>query len=378
MKRIFFSCLFFVLFGLFTLTAQSSLRFSDSVQISLITASPGQDLYSQFGHSIIRVIDYKFRTDLAFNYGTFDFDTPNFYGKFMQGKLNYQLAVHSMERTFRAYNYEQRLLEEQVLQLSPTEQQAVLDFLVFNAQPENREYLYDFFYDNCATRIRDIFEKEVNGFVYTEAEVEDYTFRQMLALYVGDHSWINFGFSLILGYPTDQVANMREQMFLPDYLSRNLTQFARNDGSELLSASKPINNVTLPEDSSSWLTPIVVTILLLLLSLLLLFKGTPKAKRIFDTIFFSVLSVLGIIMVFMWFGTDHWTTTKNLNVLWANPLFLVFLILKKRRWLALLAIVMGAALLAIGWFLPQQFHLAFVPIWLAMMARGVDYLRVLK
>lgn len=358
------------------LSGQGVPSFSDSLRISLITSSPGTDLYAQFGHSMVRVVDYKLRRDVSFNYGTFNFNTPNFYWKFLQGKLNYELAVHSTAATIQHYTAEQRQLTEQLFLLSAEEKQAVASFLFNNALPENKEYLYDFFYDNCATRIRDVLEEEVNDFSYLEAEVEDYSFRQMLGLYVGDNPWTDFGFDLILGYPTDQIADMRDQMFLPDYLARNLTQFARNNGRPLLSEAKAINKVEVVKDNSSFLTPMLLTILLLIGTVLLSWKGTSKAKKLFDAIFFSILGILGSFMLFMWFGTDHWTTTKNLNVIWANPLFLLFLFLKKRKWLAILAIAMGIGLLLISWWLPQQFHLAFIPIWVSMIVRGADYLRL--
>lgn len=358
-----------------SLHSQSVPHFSDSLQVSLVTSSPGTDLYAQFGHSIVRIVDYKFRKDLSFNYGTFDFNTPNFYWKFLQGKLNYQLAVHSTAATVRNYTYEKRQLTEQILNLTVEEKQAVVGFLYNNALPENKDYLYDFFYDNCATRIRDVLENEITNFSYVEAEVETYSFRQMLDMYVGDNPWINFGFYLILGYPTDVEADLRDQMFLPDYLSTNLTEYARNDGKVLLSAPRPLNQVTTVPDSSFFITPLIAMSFILLLSILFLVWGSEKVKRRFDLTFFTILGTMGLFMLFMWFGTDHWTTTKNLNVLWANPLFLLLWFMKSQRAIWLLILIMAIFLLFLGqWVLPQQFHPAFMPIWLTMIMRSVSRL----
>ncbi|MEM1327441.1 MAG: DUF4105 domain-containing protein [Bacteroidota bacterium] len=355
--------------------AQSSLRFSDSIQISLLTNSPGEDLYAQFAHSIVRVQDLKLGTDLAFNYGTFDFGAPNFYLNFLRGNLNYQLAVHDARASIRHYTRNGQQLREQVFLLSPKEEQKVASFLIQNAQPENREYLYDFFYDNCATRIRDVMENEVEGFSYLEADVEVYTFRQMLDLYMHDNPWTDFGMDLILGVPTDQVADMRDQMFLPDFLAQNLYEFARNNEQPLLSEPKFINNIAPTTTEPTWLTPLVVGVILLIVSGLLFFFVSRRTKKVFDNVFFIILSLAGFIITFMWLGTDHWTTTNNLNVIWASPLFLIFLILKKRKWLAVAAIGLAGFVLLLGWLLPQQFHLAFIPIWLSMIVRGVDILK---
>jgi len=370
MKNIF---LFLFFFSAFTTDAQNELRLSDSVRISLVTGAPSpHNLYSQFGHSAIRVVDYKQRLDISFNYGTFDFDAPGFYRKFLQGKLNYMLSVSSTAPLARYYQQEGRILIDQEFLLDKAERQAVADFLVYNYQPENRFYLYDFFYDNCATRIRDIFEEEVSGFTYEDAEVKTYTFRQMLDLYVG--GWTNFGMDLILGYPTDQMADMRAQMFLPDYLMKNLTQFAKNDGQPLLGDPKPLNDVKETKEAEKGLfSPMVVMILLLLSAFGITFLAKDKTKTVFDRIFLTLLGIMGLFMLFMWFGTDHWTTTKNLNILWASPFFL-FLLFKKWNFVYIIGLL-GVVIVLLGWtFLPQQFHLAFIPILLAIAIRCLDNL----
>lgn len=365
--------LLLVFFFTITSNAQNELRLSDSVRISLVTGAPSpHNLYSQFGHSAIRVVDYKQRLDISFNYGTFDFDTPGFYIKFLRGQLNYMLSVNATAPLARYYEQEGRSLIDQEFLLDEAERKVVADFLVYNYQPENRFYLYDFFYDNCATRIRDIFEKDVNGFTYEEADVKTYTFRQMLDLYVG--GWTNFGMDLILGYTTDQEADMRAQMFLPDYLMKNLTQFAKNDGQPLLGEAKPLNNVKeTAEVKKNLFSPMLIMILLFLIAAFISFFAQEKAKKTFDRIFLTLLGIMGLFMLFMWFGTDHWTTTKNLNVLWASPFFL-FLLFKNWKFVYLIGLA-GTAIVLLGWtLLPQQFHIAFIPILLAIAIRCLDNL----
>ncbi|MEM0992712.1 MAG: DUF4105 domain-containing protein [Bacteroidota bacterium] len=372
MKNIFFF-LFFL--SVTVLTGQNNtFRFSDSLRISLVTGSAGNNLYTKFGHSTVRVIDYKNGLDVAFNYGTFDFDAPGFYLNFLRGKLNYFLSIDRMDQVKRYYTYYQRSLIDQEILLDPSERQVVAQFLQNNYLPENRFYLYDFFYDNCATRIRDILETEVEGFSYEkEIKIESYTFRQMLDLYVGDLYWTDFGMDLILGYPTDKVTDVREQMFLPDYLAQNLTQYAKKDGKPLLATPQPINQVTpIVQQSSAVLSPLVIMSFLFILSVVLTFFAQEKIRKWFDRVFFMVLGLMGCIMLFMWFGTDHWTTTKNLNVMWANPLFLLLPFLKNNKWIIYLGLA-GVAVVLLGWaILPQQFHIAFLPILLTSGIRLVD------
>ncbi|NJL76900.1 MAG: DUF4105 domain-containing protein [Saprospiraceae bacterium] len=168
--------------------ANQAQNFSDSVRISLVTGSPGKDLYAQFGHSAIRVQDFKYNQDLVFNYGTFDFDTPNFYWKFVRGKLEYILSVGATSRMIPYYEREGRSLTEQEIQLDSAQQQRVLRILSFNYQPENRGYLYDFFFDNCATRIRDVFENELApNFTYLSSDTVSITFGSCLIFILLSH-----------------------------------------------------------------------------------------------------------------------------------------------------------------------------------------------
>lgn len=357
----------------FSLSAQ---QFSDSVRISLITGSPGKDLYAQFGHSAIRVVDYKYNRDLLFNYGTFDFDTPNFYWNFVKGKLFYKLSINYTEDYIRSYKRDGRSLIDQELQLTAAEQQQILKFLVNNYRPENRTYLYDFYYDNCVTRIRDIFEQEIKGFNYLQADIDTFTFRQALDIYVQQTPWIDFGMDLILGMPNERPAGLREQMFLPEYAADYLTTYARNGDVPLLGAPTILTPL---EESKARIeahpiTPFLVTISLLLIGLMVTLLPAQGLRLWFDRIFFLVVGLAGTFLLFAWLGTDHFTTKYNWNVLWLNPL-LVFLpfVLKKRGTFTKALLIIGAAanlIALVGWsIIPQQFHWAFVPLMLLILLR---------
>lgn len=359
-------------------------NFSDSVRISLVTGSPGSDLYAQFGHSAIRVQDFKYNQDLVFNYGTFDFDTPNFYWKFVRGKLEYILSVGSTSRMIPYYEREGRSLTEQEILLDSAQQQRVLEFLRFNYQPENRGYLYDFFFDNCATRIRDVFENELApNFTYLDSDTVSITFRQLLDIYIAKSPWIDFGMDLVLGTPADQKADLRGQMYLPDFLSENLNRYARLDGKPLLGKEILMTNAaTTPTTHSMLPTPSLVFSFLLATILVMTWSASSKVKLILDRVLFTIVGLAGVLMLFLWLGTDHQATKGNWNVLWASPLYMLVLPLLKQpnsifRKILLWIIFGGSALVFFGWyFLPQQFHVACVPIILLLFARLLDRLNI--
>src|SRR4051812_24672160 len=141
--------LLFYLFNLFFFAAQAQDSSNCHVRISLLTCAPGQELYSTFGHTAIRITDSIRRTDIVYNYGTFEFDDPNFYMKFVRGKLDYFLSAAYYPDFMYEYQEEQRSVTEQVLNLSCTQKQQIVQALAINMQGANRMYKYDFVYDNC-------------------------------------------------------------------------------------------------------------------------------------------------------------------------------------------------------------------------------------
>ena len=351
----------------------------NDITISLITGSPGNELYSTFGHSAIRIRSSASGQDILYNYGTFDFDTPNFYMKFIRGKLPYMLSTDNMADLVRYYQYENRSITEQILNLNDAQEYQLIELLQWNHRPENRAYLYDFFYSNCATMIRDIFEKQY-GVVYATATNRHLTFRQLLDEYLLRSPWSDFGIDLILGLPADKEADFRHQMFLPDYLSRNLAA-ARLDNQALLQPAVVLQNKTpLPP---SWalikLTPMLVFVIVAILAVVITLSKAPKVKNVFDVLLFSLCGLAGVFFLFMWFGTDHIATKWNWNVLWLNPLYLVSVVgiirRSSQKWLrfsfAVFATLLWLLLLTWNWF-PQQFNVAIIPILITLIMRSMD------
>lgn len=352
-------------------------------QISLLTCDPGDQLYSAFGHSAIRVLDKENNQDIVFNYGTFDFNTPFFYVKFTQRTLDYMLSVSTYERFLYEYNYFNRNVREQVLDLNPEQAKQLVQFLQINYLPENRFYRYDFFYDNCATRIRDAFEtilgKNLDWNV--EPNPEQKTFRNLIDEYVYPLPWADFGIDLALGAVIDVDAKEREKQFLPDYME---AAFARaqivGDG-----PTRPLvksNHVVLefPGRTSQmdFFNPYVVWWLFAIGAMILTFFGYKK-KRLFkgfDIAFFTVLGLLGLLIVLLWFFTFHSQTKSNWNILWAFPGHLVLAIALFRGsikpWVKkylLFALVLANLALVFWIFGGQSFHPSIIPLILVILLR---------
>ncbi len=356
-----------------------SQNITEYTRVSLITCGAGNDLYSTFGHTAIHIYDSKSGIDRMYNYGTFDFDTPNFYFKFAQGKLNYQLSVSTIDRFMRGYVYEGRWVHRQELNLAEGDAEALFNFLENNALPENREYRYDFFYDNCSTRPRDVFEQVLGKrLVYGNADRDTIaTFREMIDLYLTNHHWSRLGIYLALGIPCDYQAGYRQKMFLPDYLMAAFAEARIEIDGELVDFVKS-EGIILPENPAvrsapaAGITWIFWTFFGLCFLATLL--GNPERFRWFDISFFTITGILGIFVALLWFATDHSATKWNMNLLWALPTWLygAWLLIRKNtggdffKWHAIILFFV-----MVSWmWIPQKLHPAAIPIVLALMARS--------
>lgn len=351
--------------------------------ISLLTCSPGNELYSAFGHSALRLVDPQNGLDVVFNYGTFSFNEPNFYVKFAQGKLPYMLSAGKYEWFYQGYVEENRAIVEQVLNLDSAHFERLANLLRENYQPANRYYRYDFFYDNCSSRIRDIVQKTFDTQLQfdTTLKVDHPTFRMLIQPYL-DHGfgWGDFGIDLGLGLPCDKKASASEYMFLPDELSLAFDKATIHSASGVeplvLSSTKILANT--PISSGFDITgPWPIALLLLLLAGLASYRQykSNASAAWFDVPYFTLLGLVGVLVLLLWFATDHTATHGNLNFLWAMPAYLfVAPFFKKNPALKgtyFRVFGMLNALLLVGfWFLPQSFHPAVVVLLLIAILRS--------
>ena len=349
------------------------------IQISLLTCSPGEDLYSTWGHSALRVLDRSTNADLIYNYGTFDFDDPTFYSKFTRGKLLYFVSVEKFENFLEEYQYYHRGIIEQVLDLSCAEKQNLVSALAENAKDENKYYKYDFMIDNCTTRLRDIVFKNADAYVTTKniRPNDKITFRDLIHKYLdsGCQYWSKFGIDILLGSPLDKKLTNNEAMFLPDYLLKGFDSSAINK-KMLVSHKQEILKPARPEPKGGLLTPFIVSIALFLVILIMSFsKNTGKFLSVFDFIIFFLSGTLGVFLLFMWFGTDHPECKNNFNLAWALPFHfvIVFFLFRKWRWLQYYFFINSILLLLllILWkWVPQEMNNALIPFICLLLLRS--------
>jgi hypothetical protein len=361
----------------------SNEKLSPSAEISILTCGPHEELYSAFGHSAIRIKDLEHEFDWVYNYGTFDFSAPNFYLNFTKGNQNYYLSRDEFNDFAYFYYSQQRWVQQQVLNLNDAQKQKLYDFLEVNILPENRNYSYEFFDNNCATKIVDVFTdlfEEVVVF-YEKDEQECKTIRSLIKEYTKKNVWGQFGIDLVLGSKIDRIAYPREYVFLPDYLLEFFENSAiQKDGfsQSLVSKTyfllKPLsknveNNFFTPKH-----TIYFISFFIFLITLLDIYR--KKRTKLLDVGLLFVTGLLGMLMILLWFFTNHTTTVNNFNILWAFPLnviaAIVFLNHKSIRWQApyfLFLLLLLIAFFFVWLFQLQEFNDANTFLLIALFAR---------
>ncbi len=387
MKHFFYLPVIFLVFTFSTTRAQyiGNLSLSRNATFSLITCGRGDAIYDSFGHSVIRLQDPVNRIDQVYNYGIFDFNQSNFIFNYAMGKLYYRMGRYAYPYFEQSYINANRSIREQVLNLEQQEKQQLFAFLENNNRPKNQHYYYDYFYDNCSTRIRDALEQVLGddlnynlNFIQT-----DYSIRELVDLYVGNQPWGDFAIDLCLGLPIDKKAKPRTYLYLPFYLEKAFNQATVNQSGEKVTLVKETRVIYQANENqrvkAGSFTPLVsFTILLLVAAVVTLFDlRRRKISKWFDAILFTIIGLTGTLLVFLWLFTGHQAADNNLNVLWANPLYLVagvglFTCFSRPWYRYLVALISFLCLLVvIGWFLlPQQFNFAILPLLGAVLARG--------
>ena len=345
---------------------------SPGATASVVTCGPGNDFYLAFGHSALRITDTARGIDSVYNYGTFDFDTPHFYLKFAQGQLNYCLSRTSTEHFMAVYDYERRAVWEQRLNLTPQQVSNLYLMLEWNYLPENRYYRYDFFRDNCATRVRDMVESALGHTAVTYCE--DYSglsYRRYVHRSAGPcQQWWTLGVDLLLGLPADHRCDARDVMFHPIHMMEtfghsSLGRAGSSPADMVQPAVQHLSDHRPPLHRS--FPPLAVFALLLALTAVLTVKGWWRPWM--DRVLFIAAGAAGLFLCFMWFGTDHWCTRWNPNILWASPLLLLIAIRQHRspRWA--LWLQEGCFAVALLWALACGLSPAITPLILTLAAR---------
>lgn len=360
---------------------------SPNSRISVLTIGPGTSLNDSFGHSAYRVKDSLM--DIVFNYGVYDFDTPHFYTKFARGKLNYKIGANYYEDFKESYIRQNRTIREQILDLTLDEKQKVFNYLSKNYEPENQYYLYDFFYDNCATKIKDvlIYSLDDNIKFNTPDTLEIKSFRSLIQQNLNWNSWGSIGIDLALGSVIDRKAKPSEYMFLPKYIFTffSIATLKSNPDKKLVLKSQSIyTKIKNSPNKKYFLSPLFI---IGLFSLIIMFftyrdhKNKNRSKWI-DVILFVITGIIGVIILLLWLATDHEATAQNYNLLWAFAinLFMIFQVIrtKPRSWFIkyIIFLIIMIFLLIFHWITGiQQFGFVLIPLLMALLLR---YLYLVK
>ena len=357
-------------------------QLSDDAEASVLTFGPGNSLNDAFGHNAFRIKDKAKGIDIVYGYGQYDFDAPIFVLKFARGKLNYLISRHFYSDIFNYYSRENRTINEQVLNLSTEQKQKLFHYLEDNYKPENRKYLYDFFYDNCATKIRDVLSTVTNNAItFKKPEsFEPKTFRTLIYEHVDKNSWGSFGIDVALGSVVDRQASANEFMFLPKYIHAFFEVSKINGNEDLVKSSNVLYKRNTDNSSGFIFSPLVILGLLAIVILFITYKDFKGQKRTkwLDITLFSLTGTIGILLLLLWFGTDHTATWQNYNLLWACPLNIIvigqLLKAKIKNWVKsyLKFLVIMLCLMTMHWLIGVQvFAIALIPLLIALAVRYI-------
>lgn len=360
----------------------------DSIQFSLLTCSPGTEIYSLFGHTAIRYQNYTQNKDIVFNYGMFSFSSPNFIYRFVKGETDYQLGVNDF-RSFEAeYMFRGSSVYQQILNLTYEEKLKLQNLLFTNYLPQNRIYRYNYFYDNCTTRARDQIEKCIDGNVEYPTSVSDKTFRGIIHEFTKGFDWEEFGIDLCLGAGADKPIGIRQQMFSPFYM-RSFAESAfikdENGNTRPLVLREEVvvdaDDVD-AADSSFPFSPIACATFFLFLNVVIAFVQIVRKKIywFWDLILYLSQGLAGCIIAFLFFFSIHPTVDSNWLILLFNPIplfYLPFMVYndikrKKDKWHVINSVYLTLFILILP-LIPQEINLSVLLLALGLLFNAVSH-----
>jgi len=359
----------------------------DSVRASLITCSPGQEVYALYGHTALRCQNFTTGEDLVFNFGVFSFKQPHFIWRFVCGQCDYMVVPIPWQYFTREYEIRGSSITEQVLNLTPLEVNRLYIKLLEACKPENRQYRYNFLYNNCTTKVRDAIEDCVEGYVVYPDSIPLYTYRQMLRQYTEGHPWAQEGNDILLGAAVDTSLSARAAMFAPEYMLRyadNAFIYAANNDKRPLVLKKEIILQKKPQQMGPEfpLTPEQTMIFLLCFSLLvvLLERWTNRQFWLWDAVLLLGQGMAGLLLLFMFFFSEHPAVDSNWQIWVLNPIALVALPMvikaayqrKKSLWHAVFFVILSTFVVFSPW-MPQEFGKIVVPLALTFLTRPISY-----
>ena len=351
----------------------------ESTEISVLTCDPGNEIYSLFGHSALRIKNPINGQDLVVNWGLFEFSESQFqFGyDFAKGRLKYYMGIQLMSNFITEYRRSKRGIREQVLNLSNQEKYQIIQLLEENYKPENRKYKYEFFYDNCSSRLRDVIKKVFGENInfYQSPKSNKFTFRETIHLYLESFPWLKLGIDLVLGKKIDKLVSNENLMFLPLNVEEIFDKSLVENNGSIKNLVKSKNTLIESFENKNKLNNIgFYSWILLAITLSLIVFKLDKALRVWSSLNLFIIGLLGIVLVFMWIGTDHNATKMNFNLLWASPFhfILIFCLIKKSwnnftYWYLILSLILIFTTILFWFTLTQEFNSFVKPIILELV-----------
>jgi hypothetical protein len=351
----------------------------ESTEISVLTCDPGNEIYSLFGHSALRIKNPINGQDLVVNWGLFEFSESQFqFGyDFAKGRLKYYMGIQLMSNFITEYRRSKRGIREQVLNLSNQEKYQIIQLLEENYKPENRKYKYEFFYDNCSSRLRDVIKKVFGENInfYQSPKSNKFTFRETIHLYLESFPWLKLGIDLVLGKKIDKLVSNENLMFLPLNVEEIFDKSLVENNGSIKNLVKSKNTLIESFENKNKLNNIgFYSWILLAITLSLIVFKLDKALRVWSSLNFFIIGLLGIVLVFMWIGTDHNATKMNFNLLWASPFhfILIFYLIKESwnnftYWYLILSLILIFTTILFWFTLTQEFNSFVKPIILELV-----------
>lgn len=367
----------------FLLPLNANSQPADSADVYLLTCAPGNESYSIYGHTALRIAIRGTSFDMVYNWGIFDFSTPNFVYRFAKGKLDYMLGAYSYERFLEEYINEGRSVWSQKLNLTVAEKEKMFELVNENLRPENIRYRYDFFFDNCATRVRDIIADAAADTVIYPVKEKKKSFRQLIDPYQKVLPWLDLGADMLLGLQADRKATVSDEMFLPVHLRDNLASAVIVHDGKQEPLTGPVETVAdLPAAATirnTWVPQVVFWIVFLFVLLVTFVFKRPALEKFADFLFFPVYSLIAILLVFTNIFSEHDALHFNLLFLGINILIpvLAFLLVagRKAAKMSRLTLTVSALWLPASLIAGQGINPALIPVVLIIMTRIFSHCR---
>ncbi len=375
MNKTYINILFALALIFFSLNIYANeLENKNRYKISILSIGEGPSLVDAFGHTAIRVKDAQLKNDIVFNFGVYDFNSPNFYSNFVKGRPEYKLAIQNYSNLIQNYIRQKRYIVEHQLNLDQNSTKIIIDLLV--EKLNDPYYIYDYFRDNCTTRAADIvIDKTNNKFKDDKLESEAIlTYRDLIHRKINENSWAALGIDLCLGAIIDKKINTRETFFLPENLMNYLDLY-EGDIIKRNIIYSPESEISYRENLPSPLLINLILSLIIVTITIFNFKSNKWNKSL-DSLIFLISGSIGILIIYLWFFSNHFAGAQNFNFLWAFPLnfALIFAIYKNKipNWsigyIKLLIILI--ILLFLHWTTGvQKYNLTLLPIFVALLIR---------